>query len=248
MQMTPAQKRQFYRDGYVLVRGAVPKLMADDARRAINRHMGSRPLAPGRNPGLSDRPVIADLFNKSPLWSLCESVVGKGNLIPPRAGNVKLNFPDAEERPLTRGHLDLGGKLKDGLLSRGMTLLVVVLVHDVPRPFMGNFCFWPGSHRAYEAAFQQDPDYVATAKANRRIPDLDLPHDPIHFTGNAGDAVICHHQMYHNAGPNHSPDIRYAVIFRPRHIHARENGTDAMADIWREFEGLDDIREAAMAV
>ena len=36
---------------------------------------------------------------------------------------MKLNFPDAEERPLTRGHLDLGGKLKDGLLSRGMTLL-----------------------------------------------------------------------------------------------------------------------------
>ena len=117
-----------------------------------------------------------------------------------------------------------------------------------PGRLMGNFCFWPGSHRAYETAFQQDPEYVATAKANRRIPDLDLPHDPIQFTGEAGDAVICHHQMYHNAGPNHSPDIRYAVIFRPRHIHASENGTAVMADIWREFEGLTEIREAAMPV
>ena len=52
-----------------------------------------------------------------------------------------------------------------------------------------------------------------------------------------------HHQMYHNAGPNHSPDIRYAVIFRPRHIHASENGTAVMVDIWREFEGLTEIRE-----
>ncbi len=248
MQMTQAQKRQFYEDGYVFVRGAVPKLMADQARWAINRHMGFRTLVPGRNPGLSDQPVITNLFNKSPLWGLCESVVGEGKLFAPRAGNVKLNFPDEEERPLVRGHLDLGGKLKDGLLSRNMTLLVVILVHDVPRPFMGNFCFWPGSHRVFEAAFQKDPNYVETAKAKRRIPDVDLPRDPIQFMGEAGDAVICHHQMYHNAGPNHSPDIRYAVIFRPRHINASENSTDSMVDIWREFEGLNDIREAAMAV
>lgn len=248
MQMTKAQKQQFFEEGYVLVRGAVPKLMADQARRAINRHMRYRVMQQGRNPGLSNEPVITDLFNKSPLWGLCESVVGEGNLIQPQGGNVKLNFPDAEERPLTRGHLDLGGKLKDGLLSRGMTLLVVILVHDVPRPFMGNFCFWPGSHRAYEAAFQKDPNYVETAKANRRIPDIDLPHGPIQFMGEAGDAVICHHQMYHNGGPNHSPDIRYAVIFRPRHVNSRENSTDAMVDIWREFEGLNDLKEEAMAV
>lgn len=248
MQMTQAQKRQFYEDGYVLVRGAVPKLMADQARKAINFHMRSHVIAQGRNEGLSDQPVIRDLFNKSPLWGLCESVVGEGNLIAPQAGNVKLNYPDAEERPLRNGHLDLGGKLKDGLLTRNMTLLVVVLVHDVPRPFMGNFCFWPGSHRVFETAFQQDPDYVETAKANRRIPEVDLPHGPIQLMGEAGDAVICHHQMYHNGGPNHSPDIRYAVIFRPRHVNARENSTDSMADIWREFDGLKDIREAELAV
>ena len=119
--------------------------------------MRFRVIAQGRNPGLGSEPVITDLFNKSPLWGLCESVVGEGKLIAPRGGSVKLNFPDAEERPLRGGHLDLGGKLKDGLLNRGMTLLVVVLVHDVPRPFMGNFCFWPGSHRVFEAAFQKDP-------------------------------------------------------------------------------------------
>ena len=100
MQMTKAQKRQFYEEGYVLVRGAVPKLMADQARKAINRHMRFKVMAQGRNPGLSSEPVITDLFNKSPLWGLCESVVGDGKLIAPRGGNVKLNFPDAEERPL----------------------------------------------------------------------------------------------------------------------------------------------------
>ena len=42
MQMTRAQKQQFFEEGYVLVRGAVPKLMADQARKAINRHMRYR--------------------------------------------------------------------------------------------------------------------------------------------------------------------------------------------------------------
>ena len=157
MQMTKAQKQQFFEEGYVLVRGAVPKLMADQARRAINYHMRYRVMQQGRNPGLSNEPVIADLFNKSPLWGLCESVVGEGKLIPPQGGNVKLNFPDAEERPLTRGHLDLGGKLKDGLLSRGMTLLVVVLVHDVPRPYMGNFCFGRGLIALMRRRFKKIP-------------------------------------------------------------------------------------------
>ena len=144
MQMTKAQKQQFFEEGYVLVRGAVPKLMADQARRAINYHMRYRVMQQGRNPGLSNEPVIADLFNKSPLWGLCESVVGEGKLIPPQGGNVKLNFPDAEERPLTRGHLDLGGKLKDGLLSRGMTLLVVDSGPRCSATVYGQFLFLAG--------------------------------------------------------------------------------------------------------
>ncbi len=65
MQMTRAQKQQFFEEGYVLVRGAVPKLMADQARKAINRHMRYRVMQQGRNPGLSNEPVIADLFNNA---------------------------------------------------------------------------------------------------------------------------------------------------------------------------------------
>ena len=171
------------------------------------------------------------------------SIVGEGNLQFPQAGNVKLNFPGAEDRELVRGHLDLGGKLRQGMLSRRFTLLVVVLVQDVPRPYMGNFTFWPGAHQVFEAAFQADPDYPETLRQNCRLPEVDLPHDPIQLTGKAGDAVICHHQMYHNAAPNNSSDIRYAVIFRPRHVDAQENSTDAMADIWREFGGLEAVRE-----
>ena len=38
------------------------------------------------------------------------------------------------------------------------------------------------------------------------------------------------------------------VIFGPRHVNAGENSTDAMADIWRELGGLEDVREELEAV
>jgi len=248
MELTYDQKKAFYEDGYIIVRGGVPGIMVERARRAINHHMSQNMIQQGRNPGLSDQAVITDLFNQTPISPMCESIVGEENLQFPKAGNVKLNFPGAEDRELVRGHLDLGGKLRQGLLSRGFTLLVVVLVHDVPRPYMGNFTFWPGAHKVFEKAFQADPNYPETLRQNRQLPDVDLPHEPIQFTGKAGDVAICHHQMYHNAAPNNSPDIRYAVIFRPRHGNAGENSTDAMADIWREFGGLEDVREEWEAV
>ena len=45
------------------------------------------------------------------------------------------------------------------------------------------------------------------------MPEVTLP-DPVPVTGRAGDAVLCHYQLAHTAGPNTSPHIRYAVYFR----------------------------------
>ncbi len=241
MVFTESQKKAFYEDGYVIFPGAISGLMVTRARKEINTYMRQNVLLQGRNPGLSDNPVITDLFNETPLAALCESLVGEGNLAPTTSAAIKLHFPREEDNWNVRGHLDLGNKLKDGILIRALNQLVVVLLQDVPVPFMGNFTFWPGSHRVFEEAFKADPDYVETTKANCKTPDVEFPHEPIQLTGKAGDVVICHHQIYHTAAPNNSADIRYAVIFRPRHIHSKENSTGAMADIWMEFDG---VREA----
>ena len=112
MQMTQTQKRQFFEEGYLIVRGAIPKLMVEQARKAINHHMGSHAMVIGHNKGLSDQPAVTDLFNKTPLWGLCESVVGEGKLSRPQSGNTRLRFPQEEERFRVRGHLDLGGQAK----------------------------------------------------------------------------------------------------------------------------------------
>jgi ectoine hydroxylase-related dioxygenase (phytanoyl-CoA dioxygenase family) len=69
-------------------------------------------------------------------------------------------------------------------------------------------------------------------------PKVDLPNGPVQITGEPGDAVITHHQMFHTAAPNHSPDIRYAAIFRVQHELRHEYLNQAYTNIWHEWEGL----------
>lgn len=248
MQLTKQQKQSLYEDGYVIVRGAAPRVLVEAARRAINHDLGSRGMPPddlkkmsatSYCPALRGEAVITDLFNKTPLFDLCESAVGRGNLQPVTGGQIALRFPAATaDRKEPAGHLDgigtgLNG-MEKGEFRRGFTMLVTVLVADVFEPYSGNFTVWPGSHRVAEDYFKS-----ATPEVLRQgMPKLDLPRPPVQVTGQGGDAVISHHQLVHAAAPNASSNIRYAVIFRARHVEAERNGTQVMTDIWREWPGL----------
>jgi len=249
MQLSKIQMQDFHRDGYVVVRNAVPRLMTDAALYAINHSLGYEGLAlddlptfRARSycPNVKNTPVITDLFNKSPLFDLIESMLGQGNLLSVIGGQIALRFPGHGKQDSLRfgGHLDGIGTgtngMEKGEFSRGFAALVTVLLHDLPDTYAGNFTVWPQSHRVAEAFFRE-----ATPETLRKgMPELDLPHEGLQITGRAGDAVISHHQLVHGAAPNQSPNIRYAAIFRPRHQLTEEIGTAAMTDIWREWEGV----------
>ncbi|GAB4457874.1 MAG: hypothetical protein OHK0029_18280 [Armatimonadaceae bacterium] len=254
MELNRAQKRQMYDDGYLVVRGAVPRLMIEEARRAINHYLGANGLHPddlkkfsaqSYCPDLQNKPVITDIFNKSPLFPLCESLVGEGNLLTTGGGQIALRFPRPTSDPAEpRGHIDGKGTgtngIPEGEFRRGFTMLAVVLLSDLPEPYSGNFTVWPGSHRFFEKIFQEQGP-AALAKS---VDHADTGSDPVQITGSAGDVVICHHQIKHTAVPNSSPNIRYAAIFRGRHKDAEKNGVEAMTDIWREWPG---VREVVVA-
>jgi ectoine hydroxylase-related dioxygenase (phytanoyl-CoA dioxygenase family) len=76
------------------------------------------------------------------------------------------------------------------------------------------------------------------------MPQVEMPEGPVQITGQAGDVVLAHHQLVHTAAPNASPHIRYAAIFRMRHVECEQIGRDAYTDIWREWPG---VREALAA-
>ena len=77
--------------------------------------------------------------------------------------------------------------------------------------------------------------------------DLELPEGPHQIVGNAGDVVLTHHQIVHSAAPNAASDIRYAAIFRLRHVDCADNGYDAYTDIWKEWPGVQEAIEPTEA-
>ena len=88
MKLTTEQIREFYHRGYVKIPGVISNEMVDTARQAINYSIGT--LSPkGLNlakhhggevmSNLNSSPMIKDLYHKSPVVSLTESLLGEGN-------------------------------------------------------------------------------------------------------------------------------------------------------------------------
>jgi len=251
MELNSTQKRQMFNDGYVVVKGVIPPVMVEAARRSINHSLGTNGLHPDELtkfaaqsycPELQGKPVITDIFNRSPLFALCESLVGEGNLLTTGSGQIALRF----SRPTSdlaepKGHIDGRGTGTNGIpagtFHRSFTMLAVVLLSDLPEAYSGNFTVWGGSHRFFEQIFrEQGPEALAKA-----VDTMDTGSPPVQITGSAGDVVICHHQLKHTAAPNSSPNVRYAAIFRGKHKEADKNGVEVMTDIWREWDGVREV-------
>ena len=228
--------------------------MIDAARKAINHSIGSvrvhdDDLDNFRTGAFCDElknaPVLTNLFNRTPLFQIAESLLGEGNV--PQAGGaqIALRFPGAPDNDPAepRGHLDGLGSgtngMAKGVYRRGFTSFAVVYLTDVPEPYSGNFTVWPRSHRFFEDYFKKEGHQVLADG----MPKVDLPEGPAQITGEAGDVVIAHHQIVHTAAPNASANIRYATIYRLRHVECEQNGLATYTDIWREWPGIREVLE-----
>jgi hypothetical protein len=250
--LTRAQKRQFVEDGYLQIPGAIPKVLVDAARRAVNHSIGYVGLG-GEDPAKSrsaffcaellDAPVILDLFHKSPVVPIAESLMGEGNVLPVKTAKPYPRFPLplGQEPPELRGHLDGIGNgsngMAKGVYRRGFTAFAVIYLADVPEVYSGNFMVWPKSHRFFADYFQREGHAVLA----NGMPRVELPEGPVMLTGRAGDLIIAHHQIFHDACPNVSPNVRLAVIARLQHKDCAENGYAAYTDIWKEWTGVHDL-------
>ena len=175
--------------------------------------------------------------------------MGEGNIQPITGAKPYPRFPLApgQEPNPPVGHMDgtgngLNGTAK-GDYNRGFTAFAVVYLMDLLKPWSGNFTVWPGSHRVCEAHFKE----VGHEVLSNGNPKIEFPEPPVQVTGNAGDLIIGHHAMIHTGGPNASPDVRLAVIARPRHVDVDKLGNDAYLDIWAEWPGVHDVLEVESA-
>src|SRR5579863_7389647 len=98
MELTYAQKKEFFENGFVVIPGVVPNVMIDRARKAINHSLGQgvdrENLAKFRGqtycPELGESREIMDLLEKTPAFGLVESLVGKGDLLSDTDGQIAL--------------------------------------------------------------------------------------------------------------------------------------------------------------
>ena len=252
--LTEAQKRHFVKEGYLHIPGAVPKVMIDAARRAVNYSIGNvgiggEDLSKHRSGffchELLGVPVITDMFNKTPVMRIAESLMGEGNVLPVERAKTYPRFPMApdQEPSSFRGHIDGIGSGTNGTAKgdykRSFTAFAVIYLADVPEPHSGNFTVFPRSHTFYADHFSKHGHEVLA----NGMPRLDLPQEPLMVTGKAGDLVIAHHQVVHGACSNASPNVRLATIARLSHKDVKEVGRDAYTDIWREWPGLQEVLE-----
>lgn len=248
MELTWIQKQQLYQDGYVQVPGVVPKVMVDTALRAINHSIGEgmsaeempRMRAQSYCRELTREPVITDLIQRTPAWSLAESAIGEGKIKPVGGGQIALRFPGLHDPPPpARPHLDGMHSPTNGVPEgtiQNFTALVGVLLSDLPTAHAGNFTVWPGTHHQYEAYFRE---HTPQSLLNG-MPPISLP-EPHPIIGGAGDIVLCHYELAHGVTPNVSPHVRYAIFFRLTHIEHETQKWESMTDIWREWEGMREV-------
>jgi ectoine hydroxylase-related dioxygenase (phytanoyl-CoA dioxygenase family) len=249
VQLNHNQKIQLIGNGYVVIPGVVPRVMIQEALKAINHSIGRG--IPENHRGanyceeLSRSPVIADLFNKTPAKTLIDSLVGEDNYYPIHGGQIALRFPNYQDPPNPHlgAHLDGMLKLKEGIVEN-FTSLVGILVSDQPEPNMGNFVVYPGSHRMCERYFQEHgPDVLLSDESFQtmhRSKDMQLP-EPVQITGQAGDLVISHYQLIHAGGPNTSHAIRYSCYYRVYHEGIRNDWRAPLTDMWMHWPGLQSV-------
>jgi hypothetical protein len=246
MQLSPAQKESLRRDGFVLLRNALPVELVERALTVINHGIGEG-MSPDKMPiyraqsyvpELQVHPAVTDLLHASPLRGLTESVFGVGGLEPVTKGQITVRFPELEARKTPRGHIDGFPTATNGVPAgtiRSFTGLLGVYLTPVRRPDAGNFTVWPGSHETLSAHFRAQH---VNALING-MPDLDLG-PPNAVQAEPGDAVLAHYMLAHSAGVNRSPYPRYMVFFRLKHRMHKRWPDPAFVELWNDWPGCFD--------
>jgi hypothetical protein len=246
VRLDPTERQALVDDGYLLVPGLVARDRIDAALKAINHSLGEEGVAKDQIwtlraqtfcPELTAAPEILDLYRATALAPLAEAAIGAGQVATPATGQIALRFPQKLAEPkLPHPHIDgMPGPLNGveaGTLYH-FTALAGVFLSDVTAPFNGNFTVWPGSHRTLAAYFRAH----GTADLVRRFPTVEMA-PARQLEAKAGDVLLAHYQLAHNAAPNIGPHVRYAVFFRLAHKNHDPTSTATLVDLWREWDGV----------
>jgi len=241
----------FLNAGFVQARGLVPPEFVNKALRVINHQLGKldgmktnefgQPVLGGE---VNTSTEVMDLLYKTPVWTMAQRLIGRGRVTNVRQAQIALRFPEDKPVPLqipgTQWHIDGFGK---GLHSP-FTMLVGVTLSRCMEDNSGNLNVFPGSHLSLQEDIKKQVREGSDIFSNeiqplgldpRRKPDLG---QPIQLKAEPGDVVFVHQKLAHRVGFNGSPNVRYQIYFRLRHVQHEQLKEAALDNVWLEYEGL----------
>jgi hypothetical protein len=249
--LTDSQRHAFMRDGFLQIRDVVPMKLVNAALRRINHELG----IPGRMVdggvegagklagSVANSPELLSLFSQCDAGAYAEALVGRGKLVPPRGGQIALRFPElGEPRDPTGTEWHTDG-MRQGR-RHPFTLLLGITLSNVSEPLAGNFTVFPGSHRSLHKLLRDDgkldgfDDECYRADSvwgDGTLPDLGVP---VQLLASRGDIVLAHPNLAHRGGLNFSPDVRYQIYFRLKHVDHEALHVRAAQDLYVDLEGL----------
>lgn len=246
MKLSHAQKSAFYENGFVKIPGVVPQIMVEAALRAINHSVGEgmraedmvTMRAQSYCKELTHAAVITDLFNRTAVPELAESILGSGQVAPAGGGQIALRFPGLQDPPgRPGGHLDGMYTPTNGVPKgtiQNFTMLVGVYLSSVRQDNAGNLTVWPGTHHLFEKYFREH----GAESLLEGMPKVDMP-EPTQIMVEPGDVVFAHYELAHGTAPNISPNVRYAIYFRITHAEFDRSQWQApMQNIWMHYPGI----------
>jgi len=247
--LSDADRQHFKEKGYVILKGCIPQDKVDACLRLINHSLGhpgcwaadEEVMNTGQNKlRMAGGPLpFVELFNKTPLWSAINIILGEGNVLPWKGQpQIALRFPQApsvgndvlDGRPGTQYHIDGMGQSQLCPFS----LLVGVSLSDQTHPESGNLHVFPGSHlhQSLHDYYQQMIDNEEAGEADESKPNLG-PSTQVLLA--PGDVVVAHQLLAHRVGICTRPSIRYQLFYRVRHVKHKELKHSMVQDPWAEI-------------
>lgn len=243
MHVHDEQKQHFIREGYLIVRGLLPKPLVTSTREAVLKTLEIDPQSPatwaGKNvtanldaiaqtvPCRTEtlEAVAEQLVGPHFVRGLCRSPYLESRGVSPatvRGYIPVLNFPTPGPRRFekpTGYHID--GMHLTTLWPVHHFLVVFAYLTDVS-DYGGATTVLPGSHRqVFEHWVREDHP------GSTHPPALDYA-EPVPLPGRAGDVIFMHYLMVHSGSPNRSEQIRVglntAVMPDPAHPYQRRRG------------------------
>jgi hypothetical protein len=222
--LSPSELRAFVDTGFVRLRDAFPRRLADEARAILWRDTGCDP----DDPATWTRPVVrlgghhnapfVEAANTSRLHGAFDQLVGVGRWIRPRGlGTFPIRFPHPDDPGDAGWHVDASFGHNDpdfmnwrvNVTSAGRALVLLFLLSDVGTDDAPTRLRL-GSHRSIARTLAPAGEAGLTLRelaVNGFVETAHLPE--VLATGEAGTVYLCHPFLVHAAQPNRGVAPRF---------------------------------------